>query len=124
MEAGNLKTKITVIVLSDNAAKYRAENLSASEYRLQKSAASLHGVPSQTFARHGLSTSNCRMSLQMELPHWVGLLTFSQTRTARPSVPSIGLLRTGVVMVRVLPSSLKERSWSVPVQAWFQEGLM
>jgi virginiamycin B lyase len=35
VQARNLKTKITVSVLSDNTGKYRVENLSPGEYRLQ-----------------------------------------------------------------------------------------
>ena len=35
VQARNLKTKITVSVLSDNAGKYRIENLPAGDYRLQ-----------------------------------------------------------------------------------------
>src|SRR5262252_1440857 len=35
VQARNLTTKITVSVLSDNAGKYRVENLPAGEYRLQ-----------------------------------------------------------------------------------------
>ena len=34
VQARNLKTKITVSVLSDNTGKYRVENLSPGEYRL------------------------------------------------------------------------------------------
>ena len=53
--------------------------------------------------------------------HWVGTFTFSHTRTPRPSPPSIGLFMRAVVIVRMFPSSLKNRTWSVPVQASFQE---
>jgi hypothetical protein len=53
--------------------------------------------------------------------HWVGAFTFSQTRTVRPSRPSIGLLLGAAVIVRIFPSSLKYRTWSVRVQASFQE---
>src|SRR5262249_60883479 len=35
VQARNLKTKVTVSVLSDNAGKYRVENLPAGDYRLQ-----------------------------------------------------------------------------------------
>src|SRR5215469_15581583 len=35
VQARNLKTKITVSVLSDNAGKYRVENLGPGDYRLQ-----------------------------------------------------------------------------------------
>jgi virginiamycin B lyase len=45
VQARNLKSKITVSVLSDNAGKYRVENLSAGEYRLQMRAIGFKAEP-------------------------------------------------------------------------------
>src|SRR5258706_8719172 len=45
VQARNLKTKITVSVLSDNTGKYRVENLSPGEYRLQMRAIGFKADP-------------------------------------------------------------------------------
>jgi len=45
VQARNLKTKITVSVLSDSAGKYRVENLSPGEYRLQMRAIGFKADP-------------------------------------------------------------------------------
>src|SRR5215470_9107744 len=45
VQARNLKTKITVSVLSDNAGKYRVENLPAGDYRLQMRAIGFKADP-------------------------------------------------------------------------------
>src|SRR5712671_6519835 len=45
VQARNLKTKITVSVLSDNAGRYRVENLSPGEYRLQMRAIGFKADP-------------------------------------------------------------------------------
>ncbi len=45
VQARNLKTKITVSVLSDNAGKYRVENLTPGEYRLQMRAIGFKADP-------------------------------------------------------------------------------
>ena len=53
--------------------------------------------------------------------YWGSDFTFSQTKTDRPSRPSCGLLSGAAAIVRVFPSSLKNRTCSVPVQASFHE---
>ena len=45
VQARNLKTKITVSVLSDSAGRYRVENLSPGEYRLQMRAVGFKADP-------------------------------------------------------------------------------
>src|SRR5499427_1698488 len=45
VQARNLKTKITVSVLSDTAGKYRVDNLTAGEYRLQMRAIGFKAEP-------------------------------------------------------------------------------
>jgi virginiamycin B lyase len=45
VQARNLKTKITISVLSDNAGKYRIENLAAGDYRLQMRAIGFRADP-------------------------------------------------------------------------------
>src|SRR5215467_1060699 len=45
VQTRNLKTKITVSVLSDNTGKYRVENLSPGEYRLQMRAIGFKADP-------------------------------------------------------------------------------
>src|SRR5262249_51534048 len=45
VQARNLTTKITVSVLSDNAGRYRVENLTAGDYRLQMRAIGFKADP-------------------------------------------------------------------------------
>jgi hypothetical protein len=45
VQARNLATKITVSVLSDNAGRYRIENLPAGDYRLQMRAVGFKAEP-------------------------------------------------------------------------------
>src|SRR5262249_57522569 len=58
VQARNLKTKVTVSVLSDNAGRYRVENLLAGEYRLQMRAIGFKADPkigSNLAADHNLT---------------------------------------------------------------------
>src|SRR5215470_17000734 len=70
VQARNLKTKITVSVLSDSAGKYRVENLPAGEYRLQMRAIGFKADPINgiTLAADQNPTEN--LTLQQGMVRW------------------------------------------------------
>jgi virginiamycin B lyase len=73
VQARNLKTKITVSVLSDNAGKYHVDNLPEGDYRLQMRAVGLKAEPKTgiTLAANGSLTQD--LALQQGMVRWSDL---------------------------------------------------
>ena len=70
VQARNLKTKITVSVLSDNAGKYRVENLSPGEYRLQMRAIGFKADPKSGITLAADQNLTQDLSLQQGMVRW------------------------------------------------------
>jgi len=70
VQARNLKTKITVSVLSDNAGKYRVENLDAGEYRLQMRAIGFKADPKSGIALMADQSLIQDLALQQGMVRW------------------------------------------------------
>src|SRR5258705_13283165 len=70
VQARNLKTKITVSVLSDSAGKYRVENLSPGEYRLQMRAIGFKADPNSGITLNPDQNLTQDLSLQQGMVRW------------------------------------------------------
>jgi len=70
VQARNLKTKITVSVLSDNAGRYRIENLLAGEYRLQMRAIGFKADPKSGITLAGDQNVTQDLALQQGMVRW------------------------------------------------------
>src|SRR5215469_14623658 len=70
VQARNLKTKITVSVLSDNAGKYRVENLSPGEYRLQMRAIGFKADPKSGITLTAEENLTQDLALQQGMVRW------------------------------------------------------
>src|SRR5262249_38704137 len=70
VQARNLKTKITVSVLSDNAGKYRVENLPAGDYRLQMRAIGYKADPKSGITLAPDQTLTHDLPLQQGMVRW------------------------------------------------------
>jgi len=70
VQARNLKTKITVSVLSDNAGRYRVENLLAGEYRLQMRAIGFKADPKSGITLAADQNVTQDLALQQGMVRW------------------------------------------------------
>src|SRR5262249_357506 len=70
VQARNVKTKITVSVLSDNAGKYRVENLGSGEYRLQMRAIAFKADPNTGSTLTGDQNLPLDLALQQGMVRW------------------------------------------------------
>src|SRR6266446_3322708 len=70
VQARNLKTKITVSVLSDNAGRYRVENLSPGEYRLQMRAIGFKADPKTGITLNPDQNLTQDLALQQGVVRW------------------------------------------------------
>ena len=70
VQARNLKTKITVSVLSDNAGRYRVENLSPGEYRLQMRAIGFKADPKTGITLTADQNLTQDLALQQGVVRW------------------------------------------------------
>jgi len=70
VQARNLKTKITVSVLSDNTGKYRVENLAAGEYRLQMRAVGFKADPKSGITLAADQNLTQDLALQQGMVRW------------------------------------------------------
>src|ERR1700722_20491200 len=70
VQARNLKTKITVSVLSDNAGKYRIENLPAGDYRLAMRAIGFKADPKNGITLAADQDLAQDLSLQQGMVRW------------------------------------------------------
>jgi virginiamycin B lyase len=70
VQARNLKTKITVSVLSDSAGRYRAENLSPGEYRLQMRAIGFKADPKSGITLSPDQNLTQDLALQQGIVRW------------------------------------------------------
>ena len=70
VQARNLMTKITVSVLSDNAGKYRVENLPAGDYRLQMRAVGFKADPKSGITLAAEENRTQDLSLQQGVVRW------------------------------------------------------
>jgi len=70
VQARNLKTKITVSVLSDSAGRYRVENLSPGEYRLQMRAIGFKADPKSGITLDADQNLSQDLSLQQGMVRW------------------------------------------------------
>jgi len=70
VQARNLKTKITVSVLSDNAGRYRVENLTAGDYRLQMRAIGFKADPKSGITLAADQNLTQDLSLQQGAVRW------------------------------------------------------
>ena len=70
VQARNLKTKITVSVLSDNAGKYRVENLAAGDYRLQMRAIGFKADPKSGITLTADQNLTQDLALQQGMVRW------------------------------------------------------
>ncbi|HKD25109.1 MAG TPA: carboxypeptidase regulatory-like domain-containing protein [Xanthobacteraceae bacterium] len=70
VQARNLKTKITVSVLSDNNGRYRVENLLAGEYRLQMRAIGFKADPKSGITLAADQNATQDLALQQGMVRW------------------------------------------------------
>ncbi len=70
VQARNLKTKITVSVLSDNAGRYRVEHLSPGEYRLQMRAIGFKADPKSGIMLNADQNLTQDLALQQGMVRW------------------------------------------------------
>src|SRR5437899_13001254 len=70
VQARNLKTKITVSVLSDNAGRYRVEHLSPGEYRLQMRAIGFKADPKSGIMLNADQNLTQDLALQQDMVRW------------------------------------------------------
>src|ERR1700674_2605733 len=70
VQARNLKTRITVSVLSDNQGKYRIENLPAGDYRLQMRAIGYKSDPKNGIALAADQTLSQDLALEQGMVRW------------------------------------------------------
>src|SRR5258708_12300945 len=70
VQARNLKTKITVSVLSDNQGKYAIENLPAGDYRLQMRAIGFKGDPKSGITLTADQNASYDLVLQQSYVRW------------------------------------------------------
>src|SRR5580704_15932359 len=70
VQARNLKTKITVSVLSDNAGKFRIENLPAGDYRLQMRAIGFKADPKNGITLTADQNLPQDLALQQGMVRW------------------------------------------------------
>src|SRR5262244_1223987 len=70
VQARNLKTKITVSVLSDNAGRYRIENLAAGDYRLQMRAIGFKAEPKTGITLATDQNFSQDLALQQGMVRW------------------------------------------------------
>ncbi len=73
VQARNLKTKITVSVLSDNAGRYRIENLPAGDYRLQMRAIGFQAEPKTDITLAADRSLTQDLALQQSVVRWSDL---------------------------------------------------
>src|ERR1700691_3534401 len=86
VQARNLKTKITVSVLSDNAGKYRIDNLPAGDYRLQMRAIGFKADPKTGIALTADQNLAQDLALQQGMVRWSDI-SMHQGKKLLPEAP-------------------------------------
>src|SRR5258707_9002869 len=70
VQARNAKTKITVMVLSDNNGRYRIENLSAGDYEVQARTIGFRSDPKSGIVLTANQNASFDWRLQKQMVHW------------------------------------------------------
>src|SRR6266446_288987 len=70
VQARNAKTKITVMVLSDNNGRYRIENLSAGDYEVQARTIGFRSDPKSGIVLSANQNASFDWTLQKQMAHW------------------------------------------------------
>src|SRR6266705_2341655 len=70
VQARNAKTKMTVMVLSDNSGRYRIENLPAGDYQVQARTIGYRADPRSGIVLAINQNASCDWQLQKQMVHW------------------------------------------------------
>ncbi len=106
VEAQNLKTKITVMVLSDNNGRYRIENLPAGEYDVQIRAVGYKAEPHTGINLTTQQSATALFTLQKAVVLWSDLSIY-QGEVLLPNLPGKRVLLTdGTTPIRDSPCQI------------------
>src|SRR6202140_2920035 len=70
VQARNAKTKVTVMVLSDNSGRYRIENLSAGDYQVQARTIGYRSDAKSGIVLSANQNATFDWTLQKQMGHW------------------------------------------------------